>query len=356
MLIINYYISRQVIKYFFVVLIAVTTIYVTVDFFERIDNLMRVDVGSYQVFIFFISKIPLVVVLLTPVGVLLSILIALGIMNKNNEIIALKSGGVSIYALLKPVLSLGLIFTFFIFFVAEIIVPITISKANFIWQNKEGTVVASRENNIWIRQDRLIANIKYFIPTERTAYGLTLSYFDHNFNLVRRIDAKRGTYTEDKWVLYEVLEQTLTNTGDYNVKVKPIMEEKIELLPDDLKKVIKKTEEMGFFELKSYIKKVQSEGYDAKIYKVDLYSKISFPFVCIIMVIVGTGIAVKDKNRKKNMASNIVIGIGIAFCYWISHSFCMSLGYAEILSPQIAAWATNMIFLCFGIILIIKAE
>ena len=95
--------------------------------------------------------------------------------------------------------------------------------------------------------------------------------------------------------------------------------------------------------------------YDATNYKVDLYAKVAFPFVCIIMCIVGTGIALKEKKRE-GLALNIAYGIGIVFLYWIFYSFCVSLGYGEMLPPFIAAWTANLVFLSFGVITLLNAE
>ncbi|MEA3429334.1 MAG: LptF/LptG family permease, partial [Thermodesulfobacteriota bacterium] len=131
--------------------------------------------------------------------------------------------------------------------------------------------------------------------------------------------------------------------------------EKLDFMPDDLMRVVKKSEDMSFTELISYVRKIEAEGYDATSYRVDLYAKTAFPFVCIIMCMIGTGIAVRGKI-KEGLPVIIACGIGIAFLYWIFYSFCISLGYGEMLPPVIAAWAANLIFLCFGALILLNAE
>jgi len=82
-------------------------------------------------------------------------------MNKNNEIIALKSSGVSITYLLGPVVLIGLLLSIIMFLLSELIVPITISDANRIWnaEVKKKPAAISKGKNIWIKGNRVICHI-----------------------------------------------------------------------------------------------------------------------------------------------------------------------------------------------------
>lgn len=345
-------------RHFAVVLAVVVCIYMVVDFFENIDDFMAKDLPFSTVAAFFLNKIPFVVAQITPVGVLLAVLISFGLMSKNNELIALKSSGISIYSLVKPSLWLGIIFSLFLFFLSEVLVPITMDKVNRIWIEEVRTqkLVTLREKDIWIKGNRSIMHIKYYNSKEKAIYGITVNYFDDEFNLVKRIDAKKGVFQEPHWLLYDIMEQKLNREkGQYDMTLAKNKVENLEFIPDDLKHVIKKSEEMNFKELLEYIRKVEAEGYDATSYRVDLYGKTALPFVCIIMVLVGTGIGVREKV-KEGLPISITYGIGIALLYWVFYSFCVSLGYGEMLPPFIAAWTANLLFLCVGIILLVNAE
>jgi lipopolysaccharide export system permease protein len=133
MSIIYKYLSREILKNFGVILVAVICIYLAVDFFEKIDDFMEAGLPFSRAATFFFYSTPFIVAQIMPVGLFLAILVVFGLMSKNNEIIVLKSSGISIYALLWPVLSLGLMFTILLFFLTEVIVPVSASKANEIW-------------------------------------------------------------------------------------------------------------------------------------------------------------------------------------------------------------------------------
>ncbi|MDM8514632.1 LPS export ABC transporter permease LptG [Desulfobacterales bacterium HSG16] len=352
------YLTIEIIKKIFIVLLTVVSIYVAVDFFEKIDNFIEAKLPISKALIFLLYKIPFIVTQILPVCILLAVLIVFGLMNKNNEITALRSSGISIYYLFKPVLGIGVFSCLFLFFFSEIVVPITAQKANQIWlrEVKNEAAIISREKNIWLKGKKMITHIAYYDRKVKAIRGVTLYYFDDDFNIARRVDARTGIFSDRQWTLFNLMEQVFDNSeGKNKVFFHDQKIENIGLVPDDLQRVVKKSEEMNYRELKDFIDKVEGEGYDATIYRVDLYAKIAFPFICIILCLVGAGIAAKGK-MKEGLPLDIAFGIGITFLYWIFYSFCLSLGYGEMLPPLIAAWTANIIFSCVGMLLLLNSE
>jgi lipopolysaccharide export system permease protein len=358
MSIINKYITVQMSKYFGIVLVFVVGIYLAVDFFEKVDDFIEVGIPFSKMIFFFALRIPFIVAQIIPICILMSVLIVFSLMARGNEIVALKSSGIRIYYLLKPVFIMGCILGVLLFILSDVIVPITMAKSNQIWLKdvrRESTII-TKEKNIWIKGNRSITHVNYFNPKNNTINGITFYKFDNNFRLIQRIDAKKGLFNKGEWLLYELMEQILDpKNGKYNITFHNNKTEKLNLLPENLNTVAKKSEEMTFRELYAYIKKVEAEGYDATIYQVDLYAKIAFPFICIIMCMVGTGLAARGTVRE-GMPVVIAYGIGTAFIYWIFYSFCLSLGYGEMLPPAIAAWTSNLAFFSFGALTLLNAE
>ena len=358
MSIIYRYISREIIKMFFLILAAVTMIYLSVDFFEKVDNFMEADVPLTRLASYFLLKLPLVISQISPVCILLTVLITFGLMNKHNEITALKSSGLSVYILLRPVLVIGVVATLALFLFSEVIVPVTISKANKIWQLevRKKPQLASRQKNIWLKGKRSIYYISYYNPQKDIISGISLSYFDADFQLTKRIEARQGIYENGQWKCNDIMEQVLGENGaGYQINFYDERVIDMDLSPQDLKRVVKKSEEMNISELLEYIRDVEAEGYDATLYRVDFHAKFAIPFVCIIMCIIATSIAVKRRIRE-GISISIAYGIGIVFLYGIAFSFCISIGYGGVLPPVIAAWIASVIFLCLGLINLINAE
>lgn len=358
MLILDRYFIRETFKYLGIILIAVVSIFLAIDFFEKIDDFLEAGLPIHRAAVFFMLRIPYVVAQISPLAILLSVLIVLGLMNKRNELLALRSGGVSMLIFLRSITALGVLFAVLLFLNADILVPITFSKANRIYAREvdKEDVIASREKNIWIKGNRSISHIKYYNPSSRTISGITLYFFDEKFRLVRQVDAAKGTFKSDGWLFYDILEQVLDPlSGEYKVTFHAESTQPLDTRPEDFKRVSKKSEEMNLLELSDYIHSVESEGYDATSYRVDLQAKLAFPFVCIILCTLALGIGV-NKNMKENLAFVIAVGIGVAFLYWTLYSFCLSLGYGGVLPPFLAAWTTNFVFLSAGVLNLFYAE
>lgn len=357
MSILDRYLIKEIIKYFGIVLVAATGIYLVVDFFENIDKFLDAGLTVLRMLQFLQLKLPLIIAQITPVGILLAVLITFGLMNKNNEIIALKSGGMSIYYFIRPIFAVGLFVSILLFLLTEIVVPVTISKASDIYRIEVKKYTQTKgQKNIWFKSHRCIAFITYFNPRGKTISGITLNYFDSQFKLERRVDAARGEFQKDRWVFKDIMEQTLDKqTGSYKIQFHKEKAEKIDFLPEDLQRVAKKSEEMSYKELLSYIQEVEAEGYDATPYRVDLHGKFALPVASLIICLIGVGITVRKISRH-GFAVNIALGVLMIFLYWIFHSFCMSLGYGGMLPPAMAAWMSNFIFACLAAFNLVNAE
>jgi len=357
MFIISRYIMKEVLRLFAILMATLVALFYVVDFFEKIDNFIDSQLAAPRIVAYFAYKLPFVSAQMIPICLLLSVIITFGIMNRHNELIAFRSNGVGMLQLLRPILMIGAVFCVILFLLSEVVVPTTISKANRIWleEVKKKSVNTSRERNIWIRENRKIIHIGYYNPAKKAIFGLVIYEFDDAFKLVRRLDAKKGIFNAPNWVMIEAIEQEYNpDTQMYDVLSHDETVESIDLLPEDLTRVVKGSEEMGFTELLGYIHQVESEGYDATPYRVDLHAKTAFPFVCLLMGILGTGIAVKIRP-KESLPFIVAAAIGLAFLYWTAYGLFVSLGYGGVLPPPVAAWTTNAVFLFFGIYLLAMA-
>ncbi len=358
MTIFDKYLTREIIKCLALVLAVVVGLYVIVEFFNKADNFMEAGLSIARLIRYLQLRLPQIIVQIIPVAVLLAVLIALGLMNKNNEIIALRCAGVSVYYLLRSVLAIALVSSVLIFLISETVVPITISRANKIWlmEVKNKPAVASKKKNIWIKGHRSIYFIQYFNPKNQSISGIILNFFNDDFKLTRRIDANRGIYEKGKWVFYDTMEQVLDNASElYQVQFHAQQTIDVDFLPEDLTGVFKRSEEMNIAELYRYIQEVEQEGYDATAFRVDFQARFAYPFLSIIVCILGLGAAVRRKSREGPSIS-IVFGAVAVFLYWVMHGFCLSLGYGGLLPPIISAWISNIIFSCYAVLNLMNAE
>ncbi len=358
MAIIARYIIKEICKYFSIILVVVLGIYLTVDFIEKVDNFLEAGVPVSRAFLYLAYKLPLIVVQMTPLGVLLAVLITFGLMGKNNELVALRSGGISLASLAGPIFRCGVGATVFMILLAEVAAPMMTDRANRIWlqEVRKENITTTGQKDIWLKGDQEIIHISLYDPETAVAKGITVNRFDRKFRLIERVDARQGTIGKEQWSLEDgILQQYNPDSGHMNVL--PFAYHRIQeaFSPENLSQVAPRADEMSFMQLYRYIKRVEGEGYDAGHYRVDLQTKIAFPFLCIIMSLMGAGLAAGGKIRE-GLAISITYGIGIAFFYWIVFSFCVSLGYAGMLPPFVAAWGVNVIFICFAGYLLLNAD
>jgi lipopolysaccharide export system permease protein len=352
------YVTREILGCFIIVMLAVLSIYMAVDFIEKIDNFMEAGVPASRCLIYLLYKLPFIIVQIAPVGFLLSILIALGLMSKNNEVIALKSCGIGKARLLKPTMVLGLIFWVGLYVLAEMLVPVYMANANQIWlqEVRKKNIYASKTNDIWMRAARQIIHIKQYSPDEQRVAGITIHTFDDNFQLIERVDAEQGSFEKGQWQLSDAVKQRFVgDSGGHQLSLHATLLAVIDLNPEDLARAAKRSDEMGLAELGRYIEKVEREGYSATRYRVDYHGKIAAPFVCLFLSVLGAGVALRGKLRE-GMPVSIIYGLGIAFTYWIFNSFCLSLGYAETMPPVVAAWIANLVFSCASGFILLNAN
>ncbi len=112
---------------------------------------------------------------------------------------------------------------------------------------------------------------------------------------------------------------------------------------------------MGYFELKRFIEKLQTEGYDATRYIVDLQGKIAFPLVSLILAVIGISFSLRSE-RSGGIAQSIGAGLVIGFSYWLVYAFAMSLGRSGVFPPLIAAWSGNILFSAASVWLLLRAK
>ena len=350
---------REFARFFFIIELLILTLFILIDYLSRLDKFLNSDLTLIGAFGYVLLKVPFMFVQLTPAAVLLSAICVFGLMNRNNELLAIRSSGISIYLLVKPALMAGGVLALFMFLLGETLIPVTMAKANFInthvIKKKQGIHTARQD--IWIKSENQLVHINYFDPVNQRISGVTITILDREFNMVRRLDAAQADYTKDgQWELKDVIMQEhQPDTLDYNVTVHDVLTYPLAFDLADLGEVAKKSDEMSFFELRRYAAKVAEEGYDNKTYQVDMNGKLAFPFICIIMILTGAATGMR-KFAKENIPVAVALGVVVAFLYWVMHGFCLSLGYGGILPPIVSAWAANLFFAGFGTLFLMNAE
>lgn len=349
---------KEFVRIFIIIQSLVMILFVFIDYLSHMDRMLEHDVAFTRGLWYVLLKLPYMFVQFTPAGLLLAVISVFGIMNRSEELTALKSSGISVYFLVKPAIGAGCVLALFMLFLGETLIPVSMARSNHIrYHEMVGNKGAAHgRKDIWIRSDKMLVHINFFDPVQKTVAGITCTAMGEGFKIALRIDAAKGYYENGQWILDHVTEQVYDpKIDDYHVATRHRKVISLDLNPDDLGRMAQKTNEMSYTELRRYVKKVTAEGYDATTYKVDMYGKLAFPFICVIMALAGAATGMRG-FVKTNLPVGIAVGTGFCFLYWFVFGFTASLGYAKILPPVVAAWVGNLFFLGLGCIYLIQTE
>jgi len=357
--ILDRYILKEFTKLLILIVVSLMCLYLIVDFFERIRMFLSNHATIYQILSYFSFTVPTILSQMIPVGILLSSLLTFGLLSKNSEITAMKANGVSLYRIALPVIIFSIVVSGFTFLLSEFITPYTNQKAKFIKLievQKREKLGSFKNNQIWYRGKNGIYNFSMFDPGTGTLKGIRISYLDKNMAVKMRIDAKEAKWKDGKWTFHDLLITTFPKDDFPNLKFRKSSIIDLPEKPSDFMIVQKNADEMGYWDLKKFIQKIQSEGYDATRYLADMHGKIAFPFVCVILSILGLSFSLLRQEKKGGIAQSIGAGIVIGFSYWIVFAFALSLGRSGTMPPLLAAWTANILFGIAALVLLIRIK
>lgn len=358
MKIVDRYLIREYLRNMLFITISFLSLFLIIDFFEKIRMFLSNHATLVQMGSYFLFRIPMITSQILPAAVLLSSLITCGYLSRHSEITAMKANGISLYRIAIPILIIAAFTSLLVFVLSEWVTPHTNDRAEHIRLvevQKQPSMGTFKQDQIWYRGQMGIYNFRLFDARTGTLQGITIHYLDRQMNLVMRLDAEKGEWKEGRWLFHNLL---ITRFSDGGFPVLSRVEQQVADLPEkpaDFQVVQKDAEMMGYFELKRYIRKLQSEGYDATRYVVDLHGKIAFPLVSIILAVIGVAFSLRSE-RSGGVAQGIGAGLVIGFSYWLVYAFGMSLGRSGTLPPIVAAWFANILFCTASAILVPRVK
>jgi lipopolysaccharide export system permease protein len=355
MKIIHKYISSILIKNTLLVLGLFTALFLVIDFFDRIDNMVHAQASIFSALQYFVFKIPLIINLMLPLSFLVATLFSLGMLSKTSELTAMRASGLSTFYLAKPIYIIGLALSLVSLFLNETIVPTATRRVKEIYnldiQKKDQSGTYSREDFWWRKGNRFI-NINMF--DSRSNKMLDLSVFDLNneFKVEKRFQSKESEWISDHygWMMRNVTEQQFQNSEVILSDKKNTFPLNISQEPEEFYGAKTETDAMSYKSLSKFIKKQAQNGIKVSGLYSDLYQKLSFPFITFIASFVALTFAIRPA-RGGGLGLSFAAGVAIGFSYYIVHSYAMALGRAEILPALLAAWTANIVMITVGAIL-----
>jgi lipopolysaccharide export system permease protein len=364
MRILDRYILKSVLAIFFTCLFTFVLLYVIIDAFYYLQEILKQKISPLVMLNYYLSYLPIIFIQVSPIACLLATLYTFGTLNRNNELIAMRSSGLSIFAITKILLIFGALISLLVFWVNDRFVPLALVSTQNMKEHLESGAKhaqAKKQEDVinlamYGTKNRLYFINKFTVATN-TMEGITILEHDERQNIIKKIVANKGAYKDKLWRFY----QSITYNFDENGQVKgeaQYFDEEIMTISDtpyDFLAQRQRPDSMTIAELQDYMWKLSRSGATSVIrnLKVDLYQRFTAPLTALIMIILGIPSAFVMKRHATGLAS-FGLAIIMGFLFYVLNAVSVAFGKGGMLPPFLSASLPQLISLTFGLYLIKK--
>ena len=362
MRILDRYILKSVLTLFFQCLLTFLFLYIIIDVFSHLDEILKQKANLELLGSYYLAYLPIIFVQVSPIACLLSTLYTFGSLNRNNELIAMRSAGLNIFQISKTVIIFGIIVSALVFWVNDRFVPSSMYLTERIKTQMESGTKKGKEKereiitnlSMYGLKNRLFFVNKFYLATNTMERIIFLEH-DEKQNITKKIMANKGVYKDGAWTFY----QCITYNFDENVQMREepkYSEEEVMDIPEtpqDFLHQMLRPDYMTISQLKNYMGRLSKSGATTVIrnLRVDLYQRFASPFTSIVIILLGIPFSMIMKKRATGMSS-VGLSIMVGFLYYVFNAISVALGKAGILMPALAASLSHIIALITAIYLI----
>ncbi len=353
------YLIRQYLLFLGIGTLVGAVLVAVVDLLQTLDRFLRAKPPFTIILEHFLYRMPGELYKGLPMIVLIATVFLFLSLTRQREMDALKAAGISLYRASLPVLLVAGGISVLAVLFQEIALPEINAKAEEVDRVKiRGQLPRhlQRQTQIWYRSsDTRFFRMALLDPGGKSMEGLTVLEISPDFRLVERLDARFAQWTSEGW---QLTDGVFRRVGPQNRVSSELFDSRRLPLPehiDDFIQVQNAPDTMSFLELRAYVARLREGGHRVTRYLVELYSKLSFPLVHVIMALVAIPFALVSP-RSGGRAMGIGVAIVIAVGYWVVHSVAVAFAQADLLPAALAAWTANIVFAGIGAALFLSAR
>jgi lipopolysaccharide export system permease protein len=377
------YIVRRYLGFLVLILGGFVAIFLLADFMELFNEIQENNVKGKVIVHYYAFYIFQVLFTVSPVAVLVTVLVTLGVLARRNEITAMKAGGISIYRAAAPVLALGALTSATLLVMQEIVLPATNRVAEADRNVIKGRPPQSSGllDRRWIlARDGRFYNYDFLVEAAAPAraqgahpvlsaagqfslYGLSVYGVDpESWELRERMFVARAVF-DPATSSYE-LERGWRRVLQPADAFRTFESERVRALgsepggelepPSYFEREARPSDTLGFQELRRQVDTLRARGFDVAQLSVELHRKLAFPNVGLVMTLIGIPFSFVVARRGALYGIGVSIVIGIV--YWACLGIFEALGKNALLAPVLAAWAPNVLFTAVGLYLMFTLD
>ena len=347
------YLIAEILPPFFFGLLAFTFILLVFRILRLIELVITRGVPLFQIGKLFALILPTFLEMTVPMAFLLAILLGLGRMSNDQELLAMKASGVSTPQIFWPIALVGLVMALMTLALTMFARP----AANFalkkelynIARNRVGT--ALREKVFNDDFPKILIYVEELVPPGNTAQGVLIVdkrdrvREDIILGKVARITTDEETNSLGLRLFDGSIYERERNRPGFSQTRFNIYDFKLDL--DELVGPVRQKEagpkEMPLTELINTIEAKRSRGGKAVFERMELHQRVAFAFVPLVFCLLGVSLALTPRASRANRSWGFMLCTFWIMTYYTLLSLGKALGDKNIVHPIPALWLPNLV-------------
>ncbi len=352
--VINKYLSKEFLTITFITTLVLSGLGFVLNLFEEINFFKDYEVGIGIPILMSALFVPNFIYNVFPFIILISGLWFFLKIKKNDEIIAIKSSGVSNFSVITVPSILALIIG--IFFVTSI-TPITselVKKYESVrnsYEKKQESLASVTVNGIWIKEKNFI--IQSLSLDKNLLQDITIYEFDDDYNFIKKIESKEADISTSKWIVKNPI-ITDGNGEDLNENLDNFYYNSFYDFTK-IKSIYSNLDTVSFWSIKKEIKLLEDRGYSTNEMRAKMHRSLAFPLFLIAMVFLSGVFTLGIAFRESNWTYAFIAIITSVLVFYLN-DFSAALGTTDKLPIELSVWMPILIIFVFGSVGIIHAN
>jgi lipopolysaccharide export system permease protein len=334
-------------------LLAFTLVLLIARVIKLIELIVTRGVPALQIGKLLALILPTFLELTVPMAFLLAILLGLGRLSQDHEVLAFKASGISPMQILWPVAAVAAVIsmtTLFLTVFARPAANLALKKELYeIARNRLGTALKEKIFNQEF--PKVLIYVEELIPPGNTAQGILI--VDNRDRLredvilgkVARISADESSNSLGLKIIDGSLYQRDRKRPGFSQTRFNIYDFKLDL--DELIGPIRKKsdgpKELSFTRLLESINEKRQKGENATPERIELHQRISFAFVPLVFAILGVALTLLPHRSRTGRSWGFLLCLFWLFAYYLLLTLGKTLGEKGMLHPALALWLPNLI-------------
>ncbi len=352
----DWYIIKKFLGTFFFSIVLILSIAIVFDLTEKMDDFFENQVPLKEIVLeYYLPFIPYYMNMFSSLFIFLSVIYFTSKIAGNSEIIAMQAAGMSYHRLMVPyALSATLLFVLSMWLGGWVIPKSSKHMLAFTDKYVEHFTSENARNIQLETEPGTILHIESFQRRAGIGYRCSIEKFEGK-TLVMRLTADRIYYDSlECWHLDHYTLRTFTGMQE-TLERGPRKDITLPIIPDELFITAQQAQQMTTPELRHYMSRQRARGSgNVKAFEVEYHKRWAMPLGAFIMTLLG--VTMSSRRVRGGMGKNLGIGIVLTALYILFSTVSTTFSVNNVMSPFLAAWLPNIVFLIVSVPLYVRAS